>query len=145
MTSGSLLPVWIFDQLGLFATEYFIDMVDWEYCLRIRAAGYRVIDSRDAVLLHSAGIPVQRRILSFAFYPSSHSPIRRYYLTRNRIVLFRKYFFRFPLWIIRAMWDGFRETVKCLVGEQDRWIKLQSMRLGTWDGLTGRMGKRQGI
>ena len=145
MTSGSLLPVWIFDQLGLFASEYFIDMVDWEYCLRIRAAGYRVIDSRDAVLLHSAGIPVQRRILSFAFYPSSHSPIRRYYLTRNRIVLFRKYFFRFPLWIIRAMWDGFRETVKCLVGEQDRWIKLQSMRLGTWDGLTGRMGKRQGI
>jgi rhamnosyltransferase len=145
MTSGSLMPMWIFDRIGLFASEYFIDMVDWEYCLRIRAAGYQVIDSRDAVLLHSAGAPAQRKLLGFAFRPSNHSPMRRYYLSRNRIVLYRKYFFKFPVWTMQAMWDGFRETVKCFVGDRDRRNKLRSLIMGTWDGLMGRMGKRQGI
>jgi rhamnosyltransferase len=57
VTSGALKPTWIFDKIGLFAAEYFIDMVDWEYCLRIRAAGYVIADSREAVLLHVAGHP----------------------------------------------------------------------------------------
>ena len=35
LTSGALMPVWIFDKVGLFSTKYFIDYVDHEYCFRI--------------------------------------------------------------------------------------------------------------
>jgi len=37
-----------------------------------------------------------RTILGFTFRPTHHSTMRRYYLSRNRIVVFRKYVTVFP-------------------------------------------------
>jgi rhamnosyltransferase len=146
MTSGTLMPMWIFDRIGLFASEYFIDLVDCEYSLRIRAAGYLLADSREAVLLHCAGRPKRLTFLGFSFGPTHHSAMRRYYMSRNRIAVYRKYFSVFPAWVFQSMYyDFLRETFKCFVGETDRLRKLRSFLLGTWDGLTGRMGRREGL
>lgn len=145
MTSGTLLPVWIFDKVGYFASEYFIDLVDCEYSLRIRAGGYLLADSREAVLLHCAGAPKRISFLGFTFGPSNHSPMRRYYISRNRVVLYRKYFRRFPGWTLHSMNEAFRETLKCFLAEQNRARKFRNFLLGTWDGLTGKMGKREGL
>jgi rhamnosyltransferase len=143
LTSGALIPAWIFDKVGGFASEYFIDCVDFEYCLRIRAAGYMLADSRQAVLLHAAGHANKgHRFLGFNFRPTYHSAMRRYYMSRNRIALCRKYFLVFPSWILHTMNDSFRETIKCFISEPDRARKFRSFLLGTWDGLCGRMGKR---
>lgn len=143
MTSGALMPVWVFDRVGWFASEYFIDCVDFEYCFRIRAAGYLIADSQKAVLLHASGYAKQNRsLLGFTFRPTDYSAIRRYYMSRNRIALYRKYFRIFPYWILQTVYDGARETIKCFISEQDRTIKLHSFLLGTWDGLRNRMGKR---
>lgn len=145
LTSGALMPVWVFDAVGWFASEYFIDEVDTEYCYRLRAEGYLVADSREAVLFHTVGHPKKHTILGFTFRPMHHNATRRYYMTRNRIALYRKYFRRFPRWILQSFNEGFRETVKCFLGERDRAHKFRNFLLGAWDGLTGRMGKRQGI
>jgi rhamnosyltransferase len=145
MTSGALMPSWIFDKIGLFASEYFIDLVDCEYCLRIRAAGYLIADSREAVLLHTAGHPRRISFFGFSFQPSNHSPMRRYYISRNRVVVYRKYFWKFPGWTLRSMYESLRETIKCLVAEEKRPRKLRNFLWGTWDGLIGNMGKRQGL
>jgi rhamnosyltransferase len=145
MTSGTLMPIWIFDKIGLFASEYFIDLVDCEYSLRTRAAGYLLADSRQAVLLHCAGDPKKLSFLGFSFGPSHHSVMRRYYISRNRVVVYRKYFRKFPRWTLYSMNAAFRETIKCFVAEQNRARKFRSFLLGTWDGLTGRMGKREGL
>ncbi|MFZ0319990.1 MAG: glycosyltransferase family 2 protein [Candidatus Sulfotelmatobacter sp.] len=146
LTSGALMPVWIFDKIGGFASEYFIDCVDFEYCLRIRAAGYLIADSREAVLLHAAGdTNKSQNLLGFRFCATHHSATRRYYMSRNRVALYRKYFSVFPGWVVRSMSDSVRETIKCFVGERDSARKFRNFLLGTWDGLTGRMGKREGI
>jgi rhamnosyltransferase len=145
MTSGALMPMWIFDKIGLFSAEYFIDQVDTEYCFRIRAAGYLVADSRDAVLLHATGFPERRHFLFFSFEPTHHSALRRYYLSRNRIAVYKRYFRVFPGMISRTMYYASRETLKCLVAERERPRKLRNFLLGTWDGIIGRMGKREGI
>jgi len=142
-TSGALMPLWIFDKIGAFASEYFIDCVDFEYCLRIRAAGYLIADSRQAVLMHASGRAGEGlSFLGFGFRPTHHSAVRRYYMSRNRIALYRKYFRVFPRWILQSMNDSLRETIKCFVGEQDRARKFRSFLLGVWDGLSGRMGTR---
>jgi rhamnosyltransferase len=145
MTSGALMPTWVFTQLGLFASDLFIDEVDTEYCLRIRASGYLVIDSREAVLLHSAGHSQGKVVLGFRFRPSFHSPMRRYYMARNRVVVYRRYFRTFPRWILLFTMVSLRETLKCLLSEPGRARKLRNMALGTWDGLTGQMGRREGL
>ncbi len=145
MTSGSLMPTWIFDTIGFFPPEYFIDQVDTEYGLRIRAAGYLNADSREAVLFHSPGHPKRLNFFGFSFEPTHHSALRRYYFSRNRVVVYRKYFRRFPRWILHSIYISIRENIKCFVAEQDRRRKLRAVVLGTWDGLTGRMGKRGNI
>jgi hypothetical protein len=38
--------------------------------------------------------------------------------------------------------ESLGETIKCFLGEEDRARKFRSFLLGTWDGLMGRMGKR---
>lgn len=145
ITSGALMPVWIFDRIGYFASEYFIDEVDTEYCLRIRAAGYILADSQQAVLRHAIGQPTSVTVLGFRFRPSNHSAIRRYYMYRNRIALYRKYFITFPAWTLHAMYISAKDTTKWLLGEKGRARKFRNSLLGTWDGLIGRMGKRTGI
>jgi rhamnosyltransferase len=145
LTSGALMPMWIFDKIEGFASEYFVDWVDFEYCFRIRAAGYVIADSR-AVLLHAAGRPDgQLALWGRSFRPTHHSAMRRYYISRNRIAVFRKYLPIFPRWILQFMYDSLRETIKCFVGETHRRSKLRCLLLGTWDGLLGRMGKREGL
>jgi rhamnosyltransferase len=146
ITSGALMPAWIFDKIGWFASEYFIDCVDFEYCFRIRALGYLIADSRDAVLLHAAGHAGKRlSFLGFNYRPTHHSPLRRYYMSRNRVAVVRKYFPIFPGWVMQFIYDCSRETIKCFVAERGRPRKLRNFLRGTWDGLTGRMGKREGL
>ena len=142
LTSGALMPAWIFDKIGWFASEYFIDEVDTEYCYRIRAAGYLIADSRRAVLQHHVGHPTKIAFLGFSFVPTNHGAVRRYYMSRNRIVVYRKYFRMFPGWVLHSANESFRETVKCFLGEQDRARKFRSFLIGTWDGLRGKMGRR---
>jgi rhamnosyltransferase len=145
MTSGALMPTWIFDKIGWFASEYFIDEVDTEYCYRIRAAGYLVADSSEAELFHCVGHPTRVALLGFNFRPTHESAMRRYYMSRNRIFVCRRYFRVFPRWVLQSMNESLRDTVKCFLGEEDRVRKLRNFLLGTWDGLTGRMGKREGL
>jgi rhamnosyltransferase len=145
LTSGALMPVWIFDQIGGFASEYFIDEVDTEFCYRIRSTGYLIAGSRHAELLHHVGHPTRFSLLGFGFRTTNHSALRRYYMSRNRIALYRRYFRVFPQWILLHISESVRETIKCFVSEQNRVRKFRNFLLGTWDGLVGRMGKREGL
>jgi rhamnosyltransferase len=144
MTAGSLMPTWIFDKIGWFASEYFIDVVDWEYGLRTRAAGFLVIDAKQAILLHKPGAPAEIRVFGHTFRPSHHNATRRYYLTRNRIAFYKKYLGTFPRWILSSAYHQFfKETIMCLIAEEDRPRKLQSILLGAWDGILGKMEPRE--
>jgi rhamnosyltransferase len=145
MSSGALMPGWIFEKIGWFASEFFIDWVDIEYCFRIRAAGYLLAESCDAILVHDPGDPAPTSVLGLRFWPSHHSATRRYYMSRNRIIVIRKYFLALPLFTLKLIYAALRDTAKCFLGEKNRPRKFRNFLLGTWDGLTGRMGQRQGL
>jgi rhamnosyltransferase len=145
MTSGTLMPVWIFDKIGWFASEYFIDLVDWEYCFRIRTCGFVVADANQAKLFHSPGNPTIINILGWAFRYSQHNAIRRYYISRNCVAFYRRYLFSFPNWILKAAYRQLHETVVCLIADKDRASQFRSFLRGTWEGLIGRMGKRENL
>lgn len=145
MTSGTLMPVWIFDKIGWFASEYFVDLVDWEYCFRIRSAGFLIADSRKAKLLHSPGNPATITILGRAFQHSQHTAVRRYYISRNCIAFYRKYLVSFPGWILKAAYRQLHDIIVCMIVDENRLSQLRSFLLGTWDGLVGRMGEREDL
>jgi len=141
-TSGALMPSWVFDRLGWFAAEYFIDFVDWEYCFRIRAAGYLIAESKEATLLHAPGEPTKGKILWRTVHLSNHDAVRRYYISRNCIPFYTKYLFTLPKFSIKGAYGQFKETIVCLLAEKDRTHKLRNILLGTWDGVRGRLGPR---
>lgn len=145
LTSGSLIPTWIFDRIGYFASDFFIDCVDIEFCFRLRASGYYVADSKEAILLHSPGRPESVSIMGFSFSPTHHNAARRYYISRNRIVVYRRYFHVLPAFVVQYAYATLRETAKFFLAEGDRARKFRNFLLGTWDGVVGRMGKRENL
>jgi len=135
LTSGALMPTWIFDRIGYFASDFFIDCVDIDF----------VADSKEAILLHSPGHPERVSVMGFGFSPTNHSAARRYYMSRNRVVVYRRYIRMFPGLVLQYIYATLRETAKCFLAERDRARKLRNFLLGTWDGLVGRMGKRENL
>lgn len=141
MTSGSLMKSETYQKLGPFEDQLFIDGVDTEYALRMRAAGYRIVESK-AVLNHSLGKMTPHVFAGRHILVTNHNPKRRYFITRNRIVLLRRYMGKDREWIAYELTDFWKGTIALLLFEQDRWLKVKYMLRGAWDAVLGRLGSR---
>jgi len=140
-TSGSLIPVSLFDKLGAFDESLFMDYVDVEFSLRSRRAGYKIVQSAQATLRHSMGRITRHRVFGRWFASTNHSAARRYYITRNRLRLLASFFGDWS-WSPKETRSAILETVKIVLVESDRLAKLKSIMLGFADALGGRTGKR---
>jgi rhamnosyltransferase len=141
MTSGALMRSETYRKLGPFEDQLFIDYVDTEYALRMRAAGYRIVES-NVVLNHSLGKMTPHVFAGRHIFLTNHNPQRRYFITRNRIVLLRRYMGRDREWTAYELTDFWKGTVALLLFEQDRWLKVKYMLRGVWDAIFGRLGSR---
>lgn len=141
ITSGSLMPVKVFDQCGWFEEELIIDGVDHEYCLRARSLGYTLAQCRRATLLVAVGAGKCHRACGFEINATHHSAKRRYYMTRNRLVIVQRFWRKQPAWCYRAVRDIVQDTIKLIFLEQERREKLTNTARGIHDAMCGRMGK----
>jgi rhamnosyltransferase len=141
ITSGSLMPTTVFDQCGWFEEELIIDGVDHEYCFRARAHGYTLAQCRDALLLVSVGSERCHEVLGLKIMARHYSAKRRYYITRNRLVMVRRFWKEHPAWCYRALRDVLQETLKVIFFEEQRRSKLRNTARGIHDAVFGRMGK----
>ena len=141
MTSGALMKSETYQKLGPFEDELFIDDVDTEYALRMRAAGYRIVES-NVVLNHSLGKMTPHVFAGRHIFVTNHNPQRRYFITRNRIVLLRRYWGKDREWTAQELTDFWKETIALLLFERDRWSKVKYMLRGAWDAIFGRLGSR---
>jgi rhamnosyltransferase len=144
MTSGSLMPAWIFESCGWFEEELFIDQVDNEYCFRIHERGYNIEVCENAVLLHTPGAPQAHKILGFKWIISGHhSAGRRYYITRNGLIMALRYRRQRPAWSrVTLKYLLLIDPIIILLVESDRLEKLVNVARGVVDACLGRMGKR---
>jgi rhamnosyltransferase len=141
MTSGNLLDLAVFRKVGPFLNGYFIDYVDDEYCLRLNAAGYKVIRCNDAVLEHNLGKITAHHYRGRTVCVANQNPLRRYYMTRNRFFVIEKYRNRFPEYC-RSQLVNLRGEIKGIIlFEDEKFRKLLNTAFGYLDYLRGRMGK----
>jgi rhamnosyltransferase len=141
ITSGSLMPVRLFNAVGPFRADFFIDYVDHEFCLRCRQRGWLVIEARGALLQHRLGMPVQHRLGWMRPVVTHHTPLRHYYRARNRLAVYRQYGGFDPCWLARDLKETLRNYAKLVLFERQRGAKLAFILRGCWHGLTGRMGE----
>jgi rhamnosyltransferase len=141
-TSGSLMPLEVFETAGFFADELFIDGVDYEYSLRVRRLGFTIDECKGAVLLHSPGTPSHHKGLGGKqFQAANYSPIRRYYQERNKIWVAKRYWRTYPAFCGKQFLTSAKDLLKILLVEQDKARKVQFFIRGIRDGVRGRTGK----
>lgn len=83
MSSGSLVRRDVVESVGLPRSDFFMDGVDFEYCLRIRNHGYKIAVVNAAELEHSLGNPRRVKFFGITKVVGEHAPWRQYYLARN--------------------------------------------------------------
>jgi rhamnosyltransferase len=142
-TSGSLQPVSLFDEAGYFAEDLFIDGVDYEYSLRVRALGFRIGETASATLLHSPGTPTFHRIpfTNRRVQAANYSPVRRFYQERNKILVTRRHGRRFLPFLLGQFAISAKDLVKIVLWEPQKGAKLAAFVRGWAAGLAGRSGR----
>jgi len=119
ITSGSLISLAAWQAVDGFRDEFFIDMVEADFALRLARRGYRVILACRASIEHSIGQPRTHRVLGRVVETSNHPPWRRYYITRNRIHVWREHWREVPVWVLFDGYGELRDTFVMALTEDD--------------------------
>lgn len=135
ITSGMLFSPATYRALGPFREEFFIDKVDTDYCLRARAAGYRVVQLRETGFLHRLGMPARRRLLGWSIETYNYAPFRWYYQTRNLLVVLRERYRSEPAFCLAALAYQAKTVCIMLLCERQRRLKLRAMAAGVRHAL----------
>lgn len=122
----------VVEQIGMFDERLFIYCEETEWCLRARAANWRLVHVPPAKLWHKG---VQRN-----YRPS---PSFTYYKTRNRFVMLAKHHAPPTVWLF-----AFAQTLRTLTSWtlKPKWRAMHEHRDAMWQGtldfFRGRMGMR---
>jgi rhamnosyltransferase len=141
ITSGALYNLEIWKKLGPFRDDFFIDYVDTEYNLRAIQHGYEISVQCDARLIHNLGKRQEKKLLGKTLYPTFHSPVRWYYISRNRIVMLKIYGLKQPHWLFYEIITTIKTFIRVFALENQRWKKFKAFLYGTCDGIWGKMGE----
>ncbi len=141
MTSGNLINLHLFEKIGEFDENLFIDSVDTEYCLRIYSMKYKIKRIPSVILNHNLGDIKEYKILGVKFKPTNHNPIRRYYITRNRFYVWDKYNTLYPSFIKWEKMATVKELIKVILFEKDKLKKIQFSLNGYIDYKKNKSGK----
>lgn len=136
ITSGCLMNLSLWQELGEFRDDYFIDGIDHEFCLRGRSKGLVVARHGRVLMKHRIG----ERSSNLRIFPYLHGPVRKYYGIRNGVRNVIQYAAGEPAWAARKIASMAWEIVVALLIEPDRRRKSRAMIRGLRDGVRGRMG-----
>lgn len=144
LQSGMMFKVATYLSTGPFDETLFIDGVDTDYCLRLRSRGGVVLAVPDVSMVHQLGAGDAAR--TFRIGPwrpvaTGHSSIRRYYMTRNRLVLLQRYGAREPAWAAVTIRRTIVSHVLALLLEGDRESHFKMIARGVRDFARRRLGK----
>jgi GT2 family glycosyltransferase len=126
--TGNLLRRRVIDQVGFPRSEYFMMWEEFEYCLRIRGAGFRIVVVPKPVIEHLK--PKTGHV---------EPPWRGYYQTRNQLAhaLERRSPKELYWWTHRQI----HFAIGTLTYKDAKIQRLWFRALGVWDGLRGQTGR----
>ncbi len=135
ISSGSMIPMHTINQVGLFRDDFFIDYIDIEYCLRVRKYGFRIDVIKAASLYHMLGERITKTFIGMSISPTNHSPLRKYYMTRNRIKTWKLYAFVIPSWFLIDLLNFMYDTFRTVFFENEKKAKIQAILKGFFEGI----------
>lgn len=131
ITSGSCIKVLAWDKVGGFYNELFIDFVDTDFQQKILLNSYKIIRCNRITLFHKVGNAKDIKIGKWIIHCSNHNSFRRYYMVRNRLYFYRKYYGIFAYYksLIRLIMG----TFKIILFEDEKIAKIRAFLKGMKD------------
>lgn len=140
--SGSLMSLEAYSRIGGFLNDLFIDMVDVEYCWRLRKNGYYILQDGRFVLNHRLGDSlIEKKILFKKIYYASHNPLRTYYYARNLLWVTSKYHNVFPSECSEFRYDLKKEVFKIIFISPNKWEKIHALMRAYIDYRSNKLGE----
>ncbi|HWP20810.1 MAG TPA: glycosyltransferase family 2 protein [Burkholderiaceae bacterium] len=137
---GFMIHRTLVQKIGFPDAGFFIAADDIEYCLRAQLAGARIIVAGQSRIEHPKSRPYKVRVLGHTLTCLALPPWKRYYDTRNRLLIARKYY---GLRLLTQTVPGsFVRLVAALLKEPRKFAQLHAFLAGFIDGLLGIKGKR---
>lgn len=128
------------ERIGLPDAGYFIAADDIEYCIRAERAGARMFIAGRSLIEHPRSDRYQVNMPGRSLVCLRLPPWKRYYDTRNRLLIARKYYgIRL---LTQTIPGSFVRLYAALRYEPRRLSQLWAFCCGMLDGLLGRKGKR---
>lgn len=140
ISSGCMVRRDVVEKIGLPRADFFMDFIDFEYCLRARSHGYKVAVVTGSRLEHEIGNARRVRLFGSRLWPG-YAPWREYYLSRN---------IAYAVWRLYPSPGAKRFVVRHLARHAmgvalfslKKLACLKMMAWGFGDGVRGRMGAR---
>ena len=141
MTSGTIINLDAYQEVGGFKDSYFIDDIDIEYCMNLNKHGYHIDRLNYIELKHDLGDIEVKHFLNRNFVCSNHNYIRRYYMVRNTFYLCDEYKDTFPEYC-HFLKRGLRGQLQNIIlFEKDKFRKVRNMYRGYRDYKKKKVGK----
>ncbi len=135
MTSGNIINVSKFLEIGGFDEDLFIDEVDHEICYRLNKLGYKIVMFKTGIYMeHSLG----QRKKFIGFYYREHNYQRVYYIIRNKLKIANKY----KSVRVRYYLSIVKKILKILFLESDKIKKIKSVKMAIYDYKHKIFGKK---
>lgn len=128
--SGTLWSVPALVAVGGFDESFGIDAVDAAACVRLRAAGRRILLAPDVAIGHQVGAGRQVRVLGRTVLATGHAPERRTTIVRNRLSLAPEEFAQSPRHALRTLRRVAMGTLLAVTIEDGRWAKAKASAAG---------------
>ena len=137
---GLLVSRSLVERIGLPDAEFFIAADDAEYCLRAKRAGAEIIVAGKSHINHPKSCSQTFTVPWGAFVYLRLPPWKRYYDTRNRLLIARKYHgYRL---VTQTLPGSLLRLVLAIWFEPHKLAQLWAFAAGLFDGLSGLKGKR---
>ena len=91
MQSANFINLKVLESIGEFEEKYFIDCIDYEFCLRAHKQNFIILRCNEAILKHSPAINKKVYIWGKELNYGYTSPLRIYYQVRNAFDMWKKY------------------------------------------------------
>jgi len=137
ISSGSFVNLKAFKATGGFDEKYFIDRLDYDFCMRVKQSGYIILRFGDIVLNQNLG-DTKKLIWSNI---SQHNPIRHYYMFRNRLYFYLKKMPKKFLVIPKVFLLSVKHLIQVCLFEDNKLEKFKMIYRGWGDFKNEKMGK----
>ncbi|MBQ5558502.1 MAG: glycosyltransferase family 2 protein [Lachnospiraceae bacterium] len=141
MTSGSLMNLDDYLEVGGFDEQFFIAHIDVDLGIKMHRQGMKILMYGDAMIYQRFGNSKPKKILWKTVHPWYENSLRTYYLFRNQAYMIKKYGKECKSLIHVSLVN---HIVKILLFEDKKIEKLKMAYKGNKDGKNGKMGQYHG-